>query len=183
MDHLVEVLEPGDPLVAAGDLAGAVELVGEHRVEDRVDQRRLARARHTRDGREHPEREAHVDPGEVVLARTDHGQLALGVDGTAQRRHRDGPTAGEVRAGDGLGSLEQTRIVAGVHHTSAVLASTRADVDDPVRGADRVFVVLDDDQRVAEVAQAGQRVDEAAVVPLVQTDARLVEHVEHSDEA
>jgi hypothetical protein len=43
--------------------------------------------------------------------------------------------------------------------------------------------VLDDDHGVAEVAQADQRLDEPAVVALVQADRRLVEHVEHADQA
>jgi hypothetical protein len=64
-----------------------------------------------------------------------------------------------------------------------VLAGARADVDDPVGGADRVLVVLDDDEGVAEVAQPDQRLDEPPVVALVQPDARLVEHVEHADQA
>src|SRR5215510_13664921 len=45
---------------------------------------------------------------------------------------------------------------------------------------DRLFVVLDDDHGVAEVAQAHEGVDEALVVALVQADRRLVEHVEHA---
>ena len=57
------------------------------------------------------------------------------------------------------------------------------DVDDVVGDADRLLVVLDDDHGVAEVAQADQRVDEPVVVALVQPDRRLVEHVEHADEA
>jgi hypothetical protein len=48
---------------------------------------------------------------------------------------------------------------------------------------DGVLVVLDDEHRVAEVAQADEGVDEAAVVALVQADGGLVEHVEHADEA
>ena len=60
----------------------------------------------------------------------------------------------------------------------AVLTGARADVDDPVGGGDRVLVVLDDDEGVAQVAQAGERLDQAVVVPLVQPDARLVEDVE-----
>ena len=36
---------------------------------------------------------------------------------------------------------------------AAVLAGAGADVDDPVGGADGVLVVLDDDERVAEVAE------------------------------
>ena len=65
---------------------------------------------------------------------------------------------------------------------AAVLAGARADVDSPVRGLDRVLVVLDDDQGVAQVAQPEQRLDEPAVVALVQPDARLVEHVEDADQ-
>ena len=49
--------------------------------------------------------------------------------------------------------------------------------------ADGVLVVLDDDQRVAEVAQPGQRLDQPVVVALVQPDRRLVEDVEHADQA
>ena len=45
-----------------------------------------------------------------------------------------------------------------------------------------LLVVLDDDDGVAQVAQAQQRVDEAAVVALVQADAGLVEDVEHADQ-
>ena len=66
---------------------------------------------------------------------------------------------------------------------TAVLARARADVDHPVGGPDRVLVVLDDDERVAEVAQPQQRVEQLLVVPLVQADRRLVEHVEHADQA
>ncbi len=43
--------------------------------------------------------------------------------------------------------------------------------------------MLDDDQRVAEVAQALQRGDEAFVVALVQADGRLVEHVQDAHQA
>ena len=63
---------------------------------------------------------------------------------------------------------------------AAVLARPRTDVDDPVGVADRVLVVLDDDQRVAQVAQPDERGDEPVVVPLVKPDRRLVEDVEHA---
>ena len=72
---------------------------------------------------------------------------------------------------------------AGDDDLAAVLAGARADVDDPVGGPDGVLVVLDDDQRVAEVAQPDQRLDQPAVVALVQADRRLVQDVEHADQA
>ena len=69
-----------------------------------------------------------------------------------------------------------------MHDLAAVLARAGADVDDPVGGGDGVLVVLDDDERVAEVAQPGQGLDEPVVVALVQPDARLVEDVQDADE-
>ena len=73
--------------------------------------------------------------------------------------------------------------VAGVHDATAVLPRARTDVDDPVGHPDGVLVVLDDDQRVAQVAQPGERLDQPAVVALVQPDRRLVEDVQHADQA
>ncbi len=58
-----------------------------------------------------------------------------------------------------------------------------ADVDDPVGDLDGVLVVLDHDQRVAEVLQPHQGLDQPVVVALVQPDRRLVEHVEDADQA
>ena len=58
-----------------------------------------------------------------------------------------------------------------------------AEVDDVVGVADRVLVVLDDDHRVAEIAQALERFEQAVVVALVEADRRLVEHVEHARQA
>ena len=69
-----------------------------------------------------------------------------------------------------------------MHDAATVLTGRGTDVDDPVGVRDGVEVVLDDDQRVAEVAQPNQRVDQPAVVALVQTDRRFVEHVQHADE-
>ena len=43
--------------------------------------------------------------------------------------------------------------------------------------------MLDDDHRVALVAQAAQAVEQPPVVALVQADGRLVEHVEHAGQA
>src|SRR5689334_21477203 len=60
---------------------------------------------------------------------------------------------------------------------------TRDDVDDVVRGPDRILVVLDDDHRVANVGEMAERGDEPIVVALVQADCRLIQHVAAADEA
>ena len=91
----------------------------------------------------------------------------------------DRPLAGE--------ELPGRRRLAGEHVVDRPLHDDRAAVDarpgahlhQVVGGADGVLVVLDDDDRIADVAQALERGDHLHVVLRVQADARLVEHVEH----
>jgi hypothetical protein len=66
---------------------------------------------------------------------------------------------------------------------AAVDAGAGADIDHVIGLQNRVLVVLDHDDGVAEVAQALQRAEQALVVALVQADRGLVEHVEDAREA
>ena len=62
-------------------------------------------------------------------------------------------------------------------------ARAGADVDEVIRRAHRVLIVLDDDERVAKVAQSLERGEQLVVVALVQADGRLVEDIEHAHQA
>ena len=62
-------------------------------------------------------------------------------------------------------------------------AGTRPHVDHEIRGADRLLVVFDDDDGVADVAQVGQGLEQAFVVALVQADGGLVQDVHDADQA
>ena len=66
------------------------------------------------------------------------------------------------------------------HHLAAEAPGARPQVDDMIGVAHGLFVVLDDDHGVAEVAQPLEGAEQAIVVALVQPDARLVEDVEHA---
>ena len=59
----------------------------------------------------------------------------------------------------------------------------RSKIENKIGVADGFFVVLDDENRVAQVAEFFQSLDEAIVVALVQADGRLVEHVENAAQA
>src|SRR3546814_2138442 len=62
-------------------------------------------------------------------------------------------------------------------------ARAGAHIDDIVGVADRILVMLDDDDGVAEVAEALQGREQPVVVALVEADARFVEDVEHTRQA
>ncbi len=138
--------------------------------------------RHPGDRGEAAERELDVDALQVVLAGPPHDERLVGRL-AAQRGDRDGALARQVLPGDRGLRPEQPLHRALVDDAAPVLAGAGTDVDHVVADPDGVLVVLDDQHRVAEVAEALERLDQSAVVSLVQADRRLVEHVEHPDQA
>jgi hypothetical protein len=61
-----------------------------------------------------------------------------------------------------------------------VRAGAWTKIDNVISAPNRLFIVFDHKHRIAEVAQRGQRLQELLIIPRVQTDGRLVEHVKHS---
>ena len=173
------MLQPLDAAAAAGTDVRAVLDGGQGLIEHLVYQARLAAAGDAGDAGEHPERYFDVDILQIVLARAADDEF-FPVPLAAPGRHGYAPRAGEVLPGDAARLGDDVLHRALGHHLAAVDARAGADIDDPVRRAHGVLVVLDDDERVAQVAQFLERVDELAVVALVQPDAGLVEDVEHA---
>ena len=66
---------------------------------------------------------------------------------------------------------------------AAGIARAGPEVHDEVGAANGLFVVLDDEHGVAEIAQLFERGEQAIVVARVQADGRLVQHVEHAAQA
>ncbi len=66
---------------------------------------------------------------------------------------------------------------------ATVLAGAGAEIDEVIGGHHRPLVVLDDDHRVAEVAQSVEGPDQLLVVALVEADRGLVEDVHDPDQA
>ena len=62
-------------------------------------------------------------------------------------------------------------------------AGAGAHVDDVIGRADGVFVMLDNDDGVAEVAQADESGEQAFIIALMQADGWFVEDVEDACEA
>jgi hypothetical protein len=63
-------------------------------------------------------------------------------------------------------------------HTAAIFAAVRTKIDDPVGRLDDVQVVLDHDDRIAEVHQALEDVEQLAHVVEMQAGGGLVQQVE-----
>ncbi len=63
------------------------------------------------------------------------------------------------------------------HDVAAVHAGARSEVDDQVRRLNRRFVMLDDQDAVAQLLEPPQRAQQHGVVARMQADGRLVEDV------
>ena len=56
---------------------------------------------------------------------------------------------------------------------------SRTDLDNVIGAADRIDIVLDDDDRIADIAQLLQRLDDTHAVSGMQPDTRLVQYIQH----
>ena len=180
VDHLVQVLQAAHGPVASGHAPGVVEAVGQHLVEDRVDQGGLARPGDPGDGGQQAQGEGDGDVPQVVLPGPHHRDLPAPLAPAPPVGDLDATATGQVVPGDGARHVGQGVHRPGVDDLPAPLPRARADVHHPVRRAYGVLVVLDDNEGVAQVPQPLEGLNETGVVPLVQADAGLVQHVEHT---
>src|SRR5947199_7401706 len=58
-------------------------------------------------------------------------------------------------------------------------AGTRAKINNVVRSAYRFFIMLNNDDRIAEIAQPSQRPEQTRIIALMQTDARFIQNVKN----
>ena len=168
----------------------AVLLLGDGRAnrgrEQVGDQRGLTGAGHAAHDGQAADGDLDVEALEVaersVLQPDPLGRGAFAGDRSARtaERMRDGLL--EEAPCHGVGAFLQRGRRALRHDRAAVDAGARPHVDDQVGRAHGVFVVFDDQHRVAAIPQVFERADEAVVVARVQADARLVEHVERAGE-
>jgi len=92
-------------------------------------------------------------------------------------------TPGQVVAGEAPGRLLHSLGRALEDDLSAPFARPGPDLDHLVGRPDHRLLMLDHHHGVAAVAELDDSLDEAVDVARVQPDGRLVEHVEHVDEA
>ena len=182
VDDFVDVAEAVDLFVGAGQIARAMQGFGQRFIESLQHQGRLAAAGHAGDTGEGAEREGGIDLLQVVGFRADDFNR-LAVAFAALARHVDFFDAGEVGGGEGV--LVQHHLGRGAlgDHMPALNARAGAHINQVISGADGVFIMLDHNDGVADIAQATQRLQQALVVALVQADGRFIEHIQDAGEA
>ena len=179
VDDLIQILDADELVMRAGTSLRAVQLRCQLFVQDFVDERGLARTRNTGHTGQRAERNREIRVLEVVY-RTALDRDALAVAFAPDFGHRNEFFARKVLSGDGFVAFEQLVYRALEHDLAAVAARARTDIHNVVSYKHGVLVVLDHDERVAEVTQPPQGRKQLVVVALVQTDGRLVEDIQHA---
>ena len=182
VDDLVEMLQALDRLMRRRMLDRAVELARHGLVKRIDDQRRLAAAGDAGDAGEEAERNIDAHVLQIIAGRVDDLELARRVRLAPCARHRHLQTSGQILPGQRLRIFHDLGRRALRDDLAAMNAGARPDIDDMVGSQDRVLVMLDDDDAVAEIAQPPQGFEQLGIVALMQADRRLVEHIEHAGE-
>jgi len=167
--------------VAARLGAAAVDFLGQGVVENVGNQRGFAAAADPGDDRHGAEREADVDFLQVVF-RGAFDAYRGSVPGAAHGGDVDLARPFHVLAGERILGVFHLFGRAGGDEVPAEAAGAGAEIDDVVGPVDGVFVVLDDEDGVAEIAELGERVEQPVVIARVEADGGFVEHVEHAAE-
>ena len=142
----------------------------------------FATTRYAGDAGEGAERDFGTDIFEVVRLRAGHlERFAIAL--TALGRHSDLQHAGEILASQAFGVGHDVIDRAFGHDFAAVDAGTGADVHNMIGHADGVFVMLDDDHGVTEIAKTFQGFQQPVIVALVEADGGFVQHIKHAGEA
>src|SRR5687767_7776333 len=183
IDDLVDMLEAADAAVCTGNHARTIEVPGEGAMKNVLDQRRLPRAGHAGHRHEEPERNLDVEVLQVVR------RCALDANRLTRARRppllRDGDLhlSGQITRRDRFGVSFHLGDRSGGNHPTSVPTCSRPEIDEIIGLAHRLLVMLHDDDGIAEITKLLERREEAGVVALMQADRRLVEDIEHADEA
>ena len=175
--------KPGDARVRAGNDARAIEMARERAMQDVLDQRRLARARHARHRDEQSERDLDVEIPQVVLAsRPRCGACgALPADGACDgmaifispRRYLPVIDAGFRMISSTVPSAITSPPCLPAPGPRSITWSAARIVSS---SCSTTITVLPRSRSCSSVAQ------QPRVVALVQADRRLVEDVQHADQ-
>ena len=182
VDGLVDILDAGDRFVIARLAFAFVDVSIERLPQNVVDQRTLARTAGPGDADKTAQREFDIDVLQIVMRRSvDRDELS--VAGASFNGDFDFSTTGKKLPGDALLRFLDVDNRAFDDDLSTAHARPRSEVDDVVGSFHRLFVMLDDDHRVALVSQVAKTVEQHFVVARVQPDGRLVENVNNVDQS
>ena len=150
------------------------------RLEQRLDrQRRFTAARNPRHTNEHPQRKFRRHVLQVV-PRGPHDHQLFPVPLAPHFGNRNLAQARQIQPCHTVRIIRHMLWRPMADHFPAMHARTGAHVEHIIRLADRVLVMFHHQHGIARIAQPFQRGQQAVIIPLVQPDAGLIQHIQHA---
>ena len=182
IDNLIDTLDALDFLIRTHRARRTVNGIRKGRCDGVGNQGALTRSRHAGNNRKRTKLDLGGNVFEVVGAGArDLKAAATGF--AAFFGHTDHPLAGQIGARHRFGTRHDIGRRSCRNHVSAVNARTGAHIDHVVGSANRILIVLDDDNGIADIAQALKCLDQAFVVALMKTNRRLIQNVQNAHES
>src|SRR5262249_45986843 len=99
---------------------------------------------------------------------------------TARIRHRNFQRAGKILASERFSACGDLVRLALRDEVATSVAGAGAKVHNKIRAANRILIMIDDQYRIAQIAQTFERTEQAFVVACVEADAGLIEHIKNT---
>ena len=179
-DALLEELQIANLAMGPGALFRSIPLAEKGAPQNIVDERGLATAADAGHARHRSQRDAGIDIAQIILGGSkylDPSLVLARFDPVAW--HRNAQISGKVTPGAGTRMGHDFSRSSVGHQFATMDSGSRPHIQDIVGGPDGVFVMLHHDDRIAGIPQATNRLQQPVVVALMQSDAGLIQDVEH----
>ena len=111
---------------------------------------------------------------------TDDFEDAFLIDLTASIRNAQNLCSGKILTRERILSLEDSLWLALVDNFPTVFAGAWPNINQPIGLPNGVFIMFDHDERVADIAQTLESLNQSMVISLVQANGRLIKNVKHA---
>ena len=165
----------------ARTVCNLIELALHRIIENVAHKAALAASAHASHTSHHAKREAHVNALQVVSSSAFHFDIAVRL-ATGKRQGNGFSTSEEAQSMRGFADRCDAFGWTIIDDLTTQPACLRAYVDKPVGRADDFLVMLHHNNRIAQVAELLQDLDEPLRVATMQADAGLVEDIEAANE-
>ena len=180
-DGLVDEFESINRIMFSRRFLAVIKMAEERAAEDIVDQGTFAGTADTGDTSHQPGGKTDGNIPQVIFPSAHDADPAI-LGRMPDLGHADGAFPGEELSGERLGIRHHFGDRARRDNLPATGPGVRTEIDEIIGGANGVFIVLNDDDGVAEIAQFAEGFEQPLVVALMEADARLIENVEDAGE-
>src|SRR5580700_466501 len=148
-------------------------------IENLMKQRRFPRSRNSRNCNQHSQWNANVHTLQIVCPHALDPDL-LRAWLASYGRYLDAQIFRQITSSKRCGIPHNLFIRSRSHQLAPVFPSSRTEIEYPVRRPHNIRIVLHHQNRVPQIAQVLQDLDQAVRVAAMQADGRLIQHIERA---